>query len=248
MNKLPITLALFTSSKGHFGRKTDYKLTLNHWDKQIPLSQFNLIAHVKVTPGDEVLADEMKVDLERRGFHVLTTVAAWNRGLSHGSEYLRDMTTLSKDPKVYQSPYFLLLEDDSLAISHQLPLIDLLLKSCQMLSDNHELLSVRLLRRHDNQPSLGDVMCNPDCFYSPNTDFQPLIMRSLDFYRLCMVLEANPKACEQTHCEMLWRLILDQFSRSQLKHVLYKADHAETIHIGVPQEEHDKLVQTHNLT
>lgn len=240
---LPITLCLFTSSKGHFTRKTDYKLTLDHWDKQVPLSTFNLVAHIKITPGDESLAADIRADLEQRGFAVFTTTAAWSRGLSHGSSYLADHVTVSKQPQVYKQPYFLLLEDDSPALCHKTSLEDLLLRSCQMLAENHELLSVRVCRRGDNQPVIDGTPPDLDFFYSPHTDFQPILLRSIDFYRLCMVLEANPQACQQVHCEQLFRVVMDPFSRSPFKHAVYKPDYAETVHIGVPSPDHEAALQ-----
>src|SRR4051812_25588300 len=110
---LPISLGLFTSTKGHFGRKRDWRITLDHWHKQVPLELFNLVAHIKVSENEEALGTEMQYDLEQRGFNVLATHGNWKRGLSHGASYLGDQVTMSKKPLVYQRPYFLMLEDDT---------------------------------------------------------------------------------------------------------------------------------------
>ncbi len=237
MTPLPITLCLFTSTKGHFGAKDLYKATLTHLDRQLPISTFGQrVAHVKVTPGDEALAADMVADLVIRGFQVTCATADWSRGLSHGAAYLGDMVRMSKQANVYTQPYFLLLEDDSPVVCHDTSLEDLLLRGCQLLATNHELLTVRLIRRGDYEggvPQLGDAE-NGKAFYSPNTDFQPLLMRSLDFYRLGMLLEANPEACQTVQCEALWRMILTAFSRSEHRHLVWKPDHAETVHLGLP--------------
>lgn len=245
MRDLPISLALFTSTKGHFSRVSDFRVTLDHWDKQIPLSRFNLIAHIKVSPGQEALGDQMRDELVARGFHVIQTKGAWARGLSHGAAYLGDMVTVSKCVKVYERPYFLLLEDDSPVISHKLSLEDLLLQSCQFLEKDHELISVRLIRRGDYEGGVPEVIKPPRdnrFFFSPNTDFQPTILRSLHYYLLCMQLEQNPQLCEQVHCERLWRLILDNFSRSPYRYMVYRPDFAETVHIGVSQEDYSAAI------
>ncbi len=243
-HQLPLTFGFFTSTRGHFNRKTDWRVTLDHWDKQIPLSQFNLVAHLKVTPGDEALAAEMATNLTARGFHVLQTVGNWSRGLSHGAAYLGDQITMSKNLQVYDRPYFMLIEDDSPVLAHGQPLEDLLLQSCALLERNHELLTVRTIRRGDyygGVPQLGDGV-DGRAFYSPNCDFQPNVMRSLDFYRLGMELERNPDACARVQCERLWALILDGFSRSPLKHLVWKPDRAEAIHLGI-QDQTSALAQ-----
>ncbi len=249
MTPLPITLLFFTSTKGHFGRKTDWRLTLNHWEKQIPLSLFGQrIAHIKISEGDQALATEMAIELAARGFHVIETVGSWSRGLSHGAAYLGDQIRVSKEARLYRQPYLLFLEDDSLAFSHQLSVEDLLLQSCRFLAENHELLTVRLMRRHDNRgPTALHAAPDPRYYYSQDTNFQPLVIRSLDFYRLCLALEANPEACRNVQCEQLWRLILDSFSRSPFRHIVYEPDYAETAHIGIPQSEHEQLVKQLSL-
>ncbi len=249
MNQLPISLVFFTSTKGHFGRKTDWLVTLDHWNRQLPLANFGeRIAHIKVTPGDEALAAGMALGLTAKGFHVIQTVGSWDRGLSHGANYLGDQVTVSKDARLYKQPYLLFLEDDSLALSHQIPLDDLLAQSCRRLAENHELLTVRLMRRHDDRgPTALQAAPDPRFYYSQDVNFQPLVMRSLDFYRLGLALEANPDACQQIQCERLWRLILDHSSRSPFKHIVYEPDYAETAHIGIPQAEHEQLVKQLHL-
>jgi hypothetical protein len=248
MNKLPITFALFTSTKGHWGRKTDYRLTLNHWNKQIPLVVFGrLVAHLKVTPGDEDIAKSMREDLTARGFQVIETMGDWNRGLSHGDAYLCDQITVSKNPEVYSQPYFMLAEDDSPVISHKIPLDDLLTSACQKLANDHEMLTARFMRRGDDKGPGFPADSGTDYFWSEHVNFQPIIMRSLDYYRLCLALEQNPLARQQVQCEMLWRLILQHFSRSHKRHLVWETDYAEALHIGVKQEDYDKVVAEHKL-
>lgn len=237
MTPLPITFCLFTSSKGHFGFKDIYRTTLDHWDRQIPLSTFGQrVAHLKVTPGDEAIAEQMVVDLTDRGFNVLQTTASWTRGLSHGANYLGDMVKVSKAPIVYTQPYFLLVEDDTPLVAAGASLEDILLRGCQLLAENHELVSVRTIRRGDYEggvPQLGEAE-GGRAFYSPHTDYQTPLLRSIDFYRLCMLLEANPQACQTVQCEQLWAIILSTFSRAERRHLVWKPDRIEALHLGVP--------------
>lgn len=245
MNRLPITLGFFTSTKGHHGRKTDWRVTLDHWDKQVPLSSLNLVAHLKTTPGEEELGNQMEAQLKERGFHVIQTVGGWQRGLSHGAAYLGDQARVSANPVTHKAPYFLLLEDDSPVLTYGCSLEDLLLKSCQLLADNHELLTVRTIRRGDYDGGVPQLDSAQEgrAFYSPYTDFQPLLMRSLDFYRLGLAIEANSQACQQVQCEALWAALLRSWSRTPLKHLVWRPHWAETVHIGVSEPDHSAAVQ-----
>lgn len=249
--RLPICLGLFVSTKGHFNRKTDWRLTLDHWDKQLPLASFGeRICHLKTTPGDEQLAAEMTANLQARGFHVVETVGSWQRGLSHGAAYLGDQAKISRDARIHTQPYFLLLEDDAPVLAHGCSLEDLLLRSCHLLATNHELVTVRTIRKGDYDggvPSLGEAE-EGRAFYSPFTDYQPLLLRSLDFYRLGLILQANPDACGQVQCEALWARILRQFSGSSLCNLVWKPYWAEAAHIGVPQPEHEQIVRQLSFT
>jgi hypothetical protein len=242
-----ISFCFYTSTKGHFGRKTDWRLTLNHWGRQLRLSQFNLIAHLKISDGDEQLGAEMSAELRDRGFHVIETLGSWSRGMSHQTGYMGDCIKVSKDRTVYDCPYYLHVEDDSPIISRREYLYELLSDSIKLLEDNHETLSVRTMRRGDDKGPITAPSDDPRLFWSEHVNFQPLLMRSLDFYRVGLALEANPQACQQVQCEMLWRLILANFSRSPYKHAVWEVDYAEALHIGTPQEHHEAMVSKYNL-
>jgi hypothetical protein len=237
MQTLPITLALFSSTKGHFKHRDVYRATLAHWDRALPISSFGQrVAHVKISLGQEAIGEQMATDLRALGFHVLTTTADWSRGLSHGANYLGDMVKVSKDARVYTQPYLLILEDDTPLQAYGATLDDILLRSCQLLATNHELVSVRTIRRGDYEggvPQLAEAE-NGRAFYSPNLDFQTPILRSLDFYRIGMLLEANPQACQSVQCEMLFRLLCEPLSRSPHKHLVWKPEHIEALHLGTP--------------
>lgn len=235
MTPFPISLILFTSTKGHFGHKDVYLKTLIHLDRQIPLSLFGgRVAHVKVSVGEESFGEEMAGELEKRGFTVLVTIADWSRGQSHQAAYMADVVKVSKESSIYSRPYVLWFEDDQTITPHAVSAERLLLQSCKLLAQDNELVSVRLLRR-------GDLSTSPilkqeaNWFYSPHVNFQPLLLRSRDFYLAAKIVEQNPQLTAVTQCEMLWRLVLADFSRSEHKHIVYNPDYAETIHLGTPE-------------
>lgn len=242
---LPITFCLYTSTKGHWGRRTDWRVTLDHWDRQVPLALFGeRICHLKVTPSEEPVADEMTAELRARGFHVIRTTGTWSRGMSMQAAYMADCVTVSKESRVFSQPYYLHVEDDSPVVVCNGTLETLLLQSCAMLAKNHEMVSVRVARRGDARgPTFVHPSPDPRYYWSADLNFQPLILRSLDFYRLALALEWNPQYCESVQCEMLWRLITDQFSRSQYKHAVWETSHAYTPHLGVPQGDYEATLR-----
>lgn len=247
-HQLPIVFCLFTSTKGHWGTRDLYKATLDHWDRQIPLSLFGeRIAHIKVSSNDEAIGATIQGDLESRGFHVIITHADWSRGQSHQLGYMGDVVRVSKERRVYSQPYMLWAEDDSICVSHEDSLADLWLKSIRMLEEDHELVSVRLLRKCDEDGTLvvPEAARNPRWFHCPHFNVQPLLLRSRDFYLVGRALEGNPTAVAQVQCEMLLRLILESFSRSDCRHRVYRTTYAETVHLGVPQ--YADLLREHRL-
>ncbi len=242
---VPVTLCFFTSTKGHFGHKDVYLRTLNQLHRQFPLDYFGArLAHIKVTPGEEAIAEQMAEELVKRGFELLTTTAAWSRGTSHQIGYMQDVVTVSKDPLVHENPYVLWLEDDSLSVPHDGDYSRLLGDSLRFF-DDPEILSVRLLRRcdHAGSPILRQ---EKNYFFSPHFNFQPAFLRSRDFYLAALTIERNPEATARVQCEMLWRLVLANFTRNPLCHVVWNPDHAETIHLGTP--EYPRLVEEYKLT
>lgn len=248
--KLPISICFFTSSKGHFGHKDVYLKTLNHLDKQVPLSIFgSLVAHIKVTPGEEMIGDTMETELKNRGFVVLKTVADWSRGQSHQTAYMEDVIRVSKCPEVIGQPFMLWLEDDSTITCNDTEATALLARWCRMLNDENELTSIRLLRRGDLLSTNiipPDGLPNRNWFHSEHFNFQPAMLRSRDFYLAALFIERNPQAMAQIQCEMLWRLVLRNFSRSPYLHRVFVPDYAETIHLGTT--EYPELIKKLNLT
>jgi hypothetical protein len=250
MRQLPICFAFYTCTRGHHRRHTDWAVTLDHWDRQIPLSLFGTrIAHLKVDPAQYEIAKEMATGLVARGFQVIHTEGSWTRGLSMGAGYMADVVTVSKDRRVYAQPYYLHVEDDSPVVSEVVSLEDLLLQSCRMLAEDHEMQTVRVARRGDARgPTVDHPQPDPRLYWSKDVNLQPLLMRSATLYQLGLWLERNPALCQQVQCEQLIRMILDQFSRSEYRHAVWETSYAWSPHLGIPQPEHEAALRQLGLT
>ncbi len=234
MITLPISLVFMTSTKGHFGHKDIWRATLDHWNRQLPLSSYGeLIAHIKITPGEEALGAEMTDELERRGFIVLTTVAAWSRGQSHQNAYLADQIKISKELALYANPYLLYVEDDSPVVLSWSSLDKTLAQMCEVLS-YPDILSARFMRRNDWPPAGQYEVVNSTWLRHEHINFQPLLMRSNQFYTMLKTAEDNLDRTANVQIEMLWRLLLAPYSRAQLPHLVIRPEIAHTVHLGAP--------------
>lgn len=241
MTRAPITLLFFTTTRGHFSRRTDWKLTLDDIDRQLPLSTFGArLASLKVTPGDEEIGAVMQRELEARGFRVIAITADWQRGHSHQVAYCEDAIRLSRQPEVHAHPYVWWIEDDGAIRCHDGSLARLLADSTSMLAADPDLLTVRLRRRADDRgPVVPVTYGDPRLFHSEDLNFQPFVARARDLQLAALCVERNPEAQATVQIERLWRVVFDSFSRSRLRHAVWECEHAEVWHLGVPQAEHE---------
>lgn len=233
MIKLPISVCLFTTTKGHYGCTTLYQDTLNHLNRQIPLSQFGaLVAHIKVSIGGESIGDSIESDLKGRGFLVLKTTGDWKRGESHQQEYLRDMNTIARNQTVQSQPYMLLLEDDSSFACHKTDLLDCLSRMIGVLENDMNVTSSRFLRSNDlfTTPMTGT---EKDYFWAAHFNFQPAILRSRDFFLANKVLQNSWNEASKLHCETAMGLALNQLSYTDRNHMVWFPEYAEAYHIGI---------------
>lgn len=223
------------TTKGHFGCRTIYRSTLDHFNRQIPLSLFNLrYAHIKITPGEEAIADIMRSDLESRGFIVGSETAPWTRGHSHFTEYLKDQIKVSKDPRIYDSQYVMFMDDDYPILCHRDPLLKVINRMKDMIGSDPDMLTIRFPREGESQDHLR-IEDDPskDILWSKDVNWQPMVLRSRDFHRLCKTIEDNWTTAVQMHGEALWREVLAPMSRSIHKHAVWFPSYAEVANLGV---------------
>lgn len=234
MNKLPISLCLFTSTKGHFSYAT-YQDTLNHLSRQIPLLQFGaLYAHIKVTPSQESIGDEIKNNLTERGFIVEKTVGDWVRGISHGQHYLLDQKKASRSKILHSQPFCLILEDDSTLSPIKNNLEYYVSQMIGFLENDMDIVSTRLIRKNDWDGGVPVLEKRDTHWFSENFDMQPSILRTRDFFLAHNAIEDNWDKLSHLQCELVLRLALDTLSRSSLRHMVWLPEEIHSVHLGVP--------------
>lgn len=155
MTPIPITLALMSTTKGHFGIKTRYIDTLNSFDRVLPLSEYAArIAHIKVSDNENVVASDMMTECEKRGFRVLMTDGDWSHGSdTHHLGYLNDLLKVVNEVK---TPYVLVVEDDWHIVVREGEFIDHLQRAISWLDEDSSLMQVRISRFANE----ADRICN----------------------------------------------------------------------------------------
>ena len=73
ISKIPISICLYTSTKGHFGRFDCFHKTVESLLSNFPKEFWGgLFAHIKIGEGDTIKANEMLDWLKLHGFTVLS--------------------------------------------------------------------------------------------------------------------------------------------------------------------------------
>ena len=157
MTPIPITFCLMTTTKGHFGVKTRYVQTLNSFKDELPLSEYAArMAHIKVSPGEDDLMEEMTGNLKTYGFDVWQTKGAWQHGQdSHQLEYLKDTLKMVNEVK---TPYVMMVEDDWQVRAFHGPFISYLLRAVGYLEDDPGLVQVRIPRWSNEFDRINGLM------------------------------------------------------------------------------------------
>lgn len=252
MNKIPINICLFSSTKGHWGRANIYLKTIKDLNRQIPLRNFSgLFAHVKITPGQEIEFEAMKKNLESYDFKVLSSVASWSHGEeSHQQQYLNDLIKIYTNPEVLGNEYVLHLEDDWCL--YPLDGGDLLKwfnNGVKLLSNNPNILQVRFPRFYNEDQRIlglkakhgidGKVDWNRDSTHFLTNDFSlnPSIFRGRDL-RAAIILMGLTKQFE-IHVEHGFGRALKLFGLHETPLAVLNPQGIKAIHTGAPVGEED---------
>jgi len=251
--KIPVNICLFTSTKGHWGVRTRYLDTVNNLNNQIPLSSFaGLFAHIKVTPGEEQIATDMQLNLEKFGFTVIKTLGDWAHGKNHQEEYLKDITKVFLNPEVNKTEYSFFIEDDFDLVCRKNKLIDYIAKATSILNQNPDVISVRIARAANERARILALRSKHgiNSYVSPDTDGyflatdfsnNPHLVRTRDM-RNAMILLKKINGFP-IHSEHGTAAALKVFSNSEMPIAIFCPEDVVCRHRGTPigeEEPNDK--------
>lgn len=157
MTPIPITFCLMTTTKGHFGVKDRFGQTLRSFDAAFPLAEYSSrVAHIKVSPDEDVRMEAMTEAIKLHGFDVWRTRGVWAHGQdSHQLEYIKDALKMVDQIK---TPYVLMVEDDWQVKTYSGDLIDYLKRGVQYLEEDPGLVQVRIPRWSNELTRINGLM------------------------------------------------------------------------------------------
>lgn len=250
---IPITICLFTSTKGHFGTSR-YAETLTHLDRQIPLSSFaGRVASLKVSPGEEARGDEIESDLVKRGFKVFRATAEWRHAdQSHQENYFNDICKVYTSEEALATPYVLHLEDDWKLHAFQDDLITWFHRATTILHNDPDILQVRFARfsdeftriqglraKHGIDAKVNQIEGNA-YFTSSDFSLNPSIFRGRDLRAAAILMSRNPNAFPM-HVEEGFGRAFKYFAMHEVPLAVLDPLGVKAAHIGSPLGEEDPL-------
>ncbi len=241
-----LTLCLYSTTKGHWDIKNRYLETikdLNNYE----LNFAEKIAHIKITPGDEDLANQMEKDFVEYGFRVLKTVGEWKHFHgSHSIEQLKDIFTVYLEVK---TDFIFHLEDDWLIR----PLNDnfqaYLEQAMNLIQNNPNILQVRI-PRHPNEfehyktiEKVDDNFNRQKEVYSLNPHV--VFKKTLEIF-LASIYHQQKQIiplldAQQLNAELLFAEIGKQLSKEDKPYWSFSEKNIRALHIGSKLGEEDKL-------
>lgn len=251
MIHLPITFALMSTTRGHFGVTTRWLETVKGFSHAIPLSQFAArLAHIKVSPDNEDLKTIMVGMLGAHDFSVHATDGEWEHGQqSHQSNYLAD---LWKVVNLVKTPYIFVCEDDWSPVIKQGELTDHIGRAIEWLEEDPTLMQVRIPRWSNELDRINGLEAkhglnrraeSVDAYYFRHDDYSanPSLYRTRDLRAALMfVAKTNlPKHVEHGVGEAL--RVMSGAARGQF--ACFEPAQVYVRHLGTLPGEEDPLDQ-----
>lgn len=240
--KLPLSLAFFTTTKGHYDRKDIYKRTINELFEKLGGDCFSSkVAHIKVSDNDHSAAEEMAAFFSEKGINTVVTDGEWKHyDKSHYLEHSKDICKLLSSDGVQSQPFTFWLEDDFVFKMGEGNLIDYFRQAIGYLSANSDLVSFRFLRHLTDIERISATATNEKhILISPKEfSFNPNFCRSRDLYWASRFMEREfPKS--NTHIETFFRMIMQSGSKSG-DIACFHPGHVCVKHIGTPIGEEEQ--------
>jgi hypothetical protein len=247
MNKNDITYCLFSSTKGHWGIRDRYKATVENMLSQIPADVWSrMIAHIKITPGEEDIFHEMETYLRLKGFEVIGTTGNWQHSdNSHQVEYLKDMIKITNFVK---TNYLFFAEDDFLIKCDNKELSYWISEAQRMLIQHPDFLQFRiprfgneferinLLKKKHNIDTRAEWM-NHNYFCHSDFSNNPHLVRTRDFRAALTLVKLG---AFEAHSEHGLGKALKLFGQ-ELPLVCFNPENVHCAHIGTKPGEEDDL-------
>lgn len=235
----PISLAVFTTTKGHFDFTNIYKTAISDLLLQTGPHFFaEKVVHIKTEVGHDTVKGEMVDFFRGQGFKVLMTEGQWKHySQSHYIEHAKDIVTLMSDPTVQRNPYVFWLEDDFLLRTVDGDLLRAFQSAQKLLESDPNILNVRFLKNKADTEllqasNLKDITGNI-FFHNDVYSFNPNLVRSRDVWLMARLFERHFFNNLHVHIERAATEFLKNLpSRGESIFSAFELGYAKAVHIG----------------
>ena len=237
--KLPISLCLYLTTKGHWSYKDCYRHTVRNISSHIPLDNFgSLVAHVKVSSGDS--ETPFVKFLEENGFKVLVTYQDWNRkDNNHAEAYFKDMLKVMGDEEVHKNEFVIHQEDDFPWQVEKRDAVFYWNHAIKLLKSDKDLLAVRVNDEINQDVSkakkIDQFTFQQNLDYTrwgPTLTFQPTIVRTRDWFFSVEMINKYWENLKDQHCELTSGLAMRNFTSSRTPFYFFDPKMFNCRHIG----------------
>jgi hypothetical protein len=237
MNKLPIALALFSSTRGHYGHKTIYQTTINELALRAPLGLFeSLNVHIKRSGDDNDAFESMSKWFTDKGFNVISSSGEWkHHHPSHFVEHGKDIGRILTDNTIQKSQYIMWLEDDVVLTGDDIG--RQLAQAVDHLKERPLTVAVRWLDYSQGTETLLNIhQVTPDIIIHRDVfSFRVSVLRSRDARVLGRHFIVNYPENMGTHIERYATEILRFISGADYPFAAFDKAVGRHIHIGSPE-------------
>lgn len=239
-NKIPISLTIYSTTKGHYGNDT-LETTIKHLNKKFLIEEFGCAyCHLKVSTGHEEKSLKITKDNKKYGIKTISTIKDWNRQDNNMAEaYFLDMYRLMSENDIHSNPYVFFLEDDWL-INTDFDLNFYFSEAIKLLKKDSTMLAVRI-NNEEHSDTSKSVKINNTFFlqgknytqYGPTLTFQPTIMRTRDWYATVRFINKNWYVFKDQHCELVSGNVMRYlFADNPTPFAFFNPDKVNCKHIG----------------
>ena len=255
MNKIPLNLIIFSSTKGHFGNRERYLQTVQSLNAQIPIKDFlAAYIHIKVSSGEETIANEMTKKLEPYGFNIFQSNGNWKHDdNSHQLGYLNDMFSVYMDDAVQEGQYSLVMEDDFIVKSYEKDLYYFLNKAVSILEKVSNCTQVRIPRFSNEFERINGLKAKhningmairnnnePDIFYQNDWSNNMFVARTRELRNALLMIRKNSNVFP-FHSEHGVGMAMKYFSVIETPFCCFEPTKIRCGHIGTLPNQEDNL-------
>jgi len=201
------SIVFLTSTRQHYNLNDVDIVSLKDLFKKSQLAQkVDKLAHIKIIPGDESIADEKINFFKSLGFHVISTTEDWkNDHESHAHGLIKDMAKCYNHDLVKSHSFTFHLENDWVFHTNQLDyLFD---NSVKILQENSNLIYHRYSRvdQPDIVQRLSGEIKNGFYLARKEWSFNPAMLRSRDMIYISNFVLKNFQRIHP-HVEMAYEI------------------------------------------